>query len=243
MADQYVGMEITKWLLSEHRRDIVLVVTTSDNEILNLAKNFEVNHLVFHSFNQVESFIKNLGIEVDIGILAWWPKIVKQPLLSLPKHGFINTHPSFLPYNRGKHPNFWALVEQCPFGVSLHFITEGIDDGDILAQVHIPYTWEDNGESLYEKAKSAMIELFKSSYIDIKKLTFNRKKQDLGIGSFHFANEIDKVSQINLDGVYKARDLLNLLRARTFPSLPACWFRDGSDEYEVRIEIKRRRLS
>ncbi|MFM7886225.1 MAG: formyltransferase family protein [Pseudanabaena sp.] len=240
MADQYVGIEITQWILSEYKQDVALIITTSENDIFDLAKQFDINHLVFQSTNQVDSYIKELGIELDIGFLIWWPRIIKQPLLKIPKYGFINTHPSLLPYNRGKHYNFWALVEQVPFGVSLHFVEEGIDNGDLVSQVPIYYDWEDNGESLYKKAQSAMIDLFKQSYPEIRDLNINRQKQDLNAGSFHFANEINKMSQICLDQTYKARDLLNLLRARTFSTHPACWFEDGLDEYEVRIKITRR---
>jgi methionyl-tRNA formyltransferase len=241
MADQSVGMEVTQWLLSEYKQDISLVITTSENEISTLVKQFDVNHLVFQSTHQVCKFIKELGIELDIGFLVWWPQIIKQPLLNMPKYGFINTHPSFLPYNRGKHYNFWALVEQAPFGVSLHFVEEGIDNGDLLAQAAIPYGWEDNGESLYKKAKHAMVNLLKETYPEIRNLNVTRQKQDLNIGSFHFANEINKVSQINLDDTCKVRDLLNLLRARTFSGHPACWFKDGIDEYEVTVKIERKK--
>lgn len=237
MADQSVGREVTQWILSEYKQDVSLIITTSENEIFNLAKQLDVKHLVFQSSNQVNSFIKELGLELDMGFLVWWPKIIKQPLLKLPKYGFINTHPSFLPYNRGKHSNFWTLVEQAPFGVSLHFVEEGIDNGDLLDQVPILYDWEDNGESLYKKAQSAMVDLFKQTYPKIRDLNINRQKQDLNTGSFHYANEIDRASQINLDDTYRARDLLNLLRARTFSNYPSCWFKDGLHEYEVRVKI------
>ena len=242
MADQSVGFEIAQWLLSEYRQDISLVVTTSENKILDLAKQLNVDYLVFESTNQVYTAMKESNIDFDIGFLVWWPKIIKQPLLNMPRYGFINTHPSFLPHNRGKHYNFWALVEQSPFGVSLHFVEDGVDNGDIVAQDLISYDWEDNGESLYNKAQNAMVNLFKKAYPKILNLGFARQKQDVNSGSFHLANEINKASQINLDDTYKARDLLNLLRARTFPSYPACWFKDGVNEYEVRIEIKRRIL-
>ncbi len=240
MADQSVGFEITQWLLSEHIQDISLVVTTSENKILDLAKQFNVNALVFESTNQIYAAMTESNVDFDIGFLVWWPKIIKQPLLNMPKHGFINTHPSFLPHNRGKHYNFWALVEQSPFGVSLHFVEDGIDNGDIVAQAIIPYDWEDNGESLYSKAKDAMVNLFKETYPVIRNFNIVRQKQDINGGSFHLANEINKASQINLDDNYRARDLLNLLRARTFPTNPACWFKDGINEYEVKIEITRK---
>src|SRR5579872_2578700 len=82
-----------------------------------------------------------------IGILAWWPYILKEPQLKLPARGWLNFHPGYLPYNRGKHPNFWCLVDETPCGVSLHFIDEGVDTGEVIAQEVVPVSWEDTGET------------------------------------------------------------------------------------------------
>lgn len=60
-----------------------------------------------------------------LGILAWWPRILKARILSIPSMGWLNFHPSLLPNNRGKNPNFWCLADTTPCGVSLHFIDEG----------------------------------------------------------------------------------------------------------------------
>lgn len=241
MADGLVGKEITCWLLEEYPQDIAMVVAMGHNEIFHAAKKAGVLTIRFHTSQQVVHELRDSETEPDIGVLAWWPKIIREPLLSLPKHGFINTHPSLLPHNRGKHYNFWVLVEQAPFGVSLHFIDDGIDSGDIVAQKDIRYDWEDNGATLYAKAQHEMISLFRESYPIIRTLDISRRTQDLDSGSFHTVDEIDRASRIDIDAQYRARDLLNLLRARTFPGYPACWFSDGNEEYEVRIEITKRK--
>ncbi len=44
-------------------------------------------------------------------------------------------------------------------------------------------------------------------------------------------------SEIDLEKTYKAKDLLNLLRARTFVGKPSCWFYFKKNKYEVRIKI------
>lgn len=241
MADAKVGSEILKWLLEEFPQDLAMVGTVDQNELFHRAIDSGVRTISFRSTEQFVQEISNTGIEPDIGILAWWPKIIREPLLSLPQQGFINTHPSLLPHNRGKHYNFWALIEQVPFGVSLHFVDEGIDSGDIVAQKLIQYDWEDNGESLYANAQREMVSLFKETYPIIHKLDIPRHQQEIDRGSFHAAVEIDHACWIDLDKQYHARDFLNLLRARTFPGYPSCWFRDGDEEYEVRIEIKRKK--
>ena len=46
----------------------------------------------------------------------------------------INLHISFLPYNKGYHPYVWSFLENTPKGVSIHYIDEGIDSGDIIVQ-------------------------------------------------------------------------------------------------------------
>jgi methionyl-tRNA formyltransferase len=240
MAEGNVGLEITRWLIDEYREDIALVVATSENKVHKAAQESGIPCAVFSSGEELIDYFQAKGIVPDLGCLAWWPKLIKTPLLELPKLGFINTHPSLLPYNRGKGYNFWALVEQVPFGVSLHFIDASVDTGDLLAQQPIPYDWEDSGGTLHGKATKAIVNLFKESYPDFRQLKFQRRKQDSDKGTFHLSKELDPASHIDLDKQYRARDLLNLLRARTFPGFPACWFDDDDGQFEVRVEIKRK---
>ncbi len=122
----------------------------------------------------------------------------------------------------------------------MHFVDEGVDTGDLVAQLEIPYTWEDTGGSLRAKACDAMVQLFKETYPLLRSGKIDRAAQDLDRGTFHLANEIEAASEIQLDQSYSARKLLNLLRARTFPGYPSCWFSEDGAEYEVRVTVKRK---
>jgi methionyl-tRNA formyltransferase len=84
-----------------------------------------------------------------------------------------------------------------------------------------------------------MFRLFVESYPRIVNADYVRVRQKRGEGSFHVAAELERASQVFLDKRYKAKDLLNLLRARTFPPHPACHFFDQGEKYEVRVEIKK----
>lgn len=236
LADGDVGLGITRYLLERYPEDLCLVVTTGENEIYRVAEARGVPVAVFSSFAQV---VASLPDGADLGILAWWPKIVKSPLLELPRNGFVNTHPSLLPYNRGKHYNFWALVEQSPFGVTLHRVDAGIDTGDIIAQQGIAYDWCDNGGSLYFKAQAAMLELFCQTYPVLRTGKFESSPQDLSAGSVHRSSEIEAASRIDLERTYVARELINLLRARTFEGYPGCWFEEGGVRYEISINVRK----
>lgn len=239
LADQDIGKQVLDYLITHYAEDIGIVVCTGKNDIYQMAVSHALPALVFEDEGIVLSTVQEQypEIDFDLGLLAWWPKLVKRPLLDLPKHGFINFHPSYLPYNRGKHYSFWAIVDQAPFGVTLHFADDGIDSGDIIAQQRIDYDWTDTGESLFTKAKQAMLKLFIESYSSIRTLEFNPQVQELAQGSFHSSHEIGEISRIDLDQHYQARYLLNLLRARTFPGRPACYFYDKGTKYEVRLCI------
>lgn len=238
-ADKFVGLEVLKYFIENFKDDIALLIVTEENAIFSHAKSFHIPTKIWNP-NTLESM---RALHVDLGILAWWPKIIKSELIHIPRQGFINFHPSYLPYNKGKHYNFWAIVENAPFGVTLHRVDEGIDTGDIVAQKEINYDWSDTGESLFLKAQSEIIDLFKNTYpsLRITKIDKISTPQQKSQGSFHYANEINEICKIDLNKTYNARFLLNLLRARTFDNHPACNFIDETGtEYEVRVKITRK---
>lgn len=240
MCDAKVGNAIAEWLLDYYPEDVGAVVTVSEGKVMTTAREKGIPSIIFVSESQLNAALSKL-VPFDLGILAWWPKLISRTVISFAQGGFINTHPSFLPYNRGKHFNFWALVEAAPFGVSIHFVDEGIDSGAIVAQQAIPYDWEDTGETLYLKAAQSTFDLFKSTYPQIRSgAAIHREPQDLSKGSLHFAKEIDLASTIQLNKKYTARELINLLRARTFPGFPACSFEEDGEKYEISVIIKRK---
>lgn len=235
-ADQDVGRDAVQYVLENHPTHIKCVITTTDNEIADLARSFGCQTLSGDEIS--EHNVATILAGVEIIYLAWWPRIIPDYIINAPKTGVVNFHPSLLPYNRGKNYNFWTIVENTPFGVTLHFVDEGIDSGDILFQTRIEKDWEDTGETLYLKAQQEIITLFKARYLDIMAGRYTRTPQNPEHGQIHYFKELDPASRIYLDKPYNARDLLNLLRARTFTGKPSCYFFDGDKKYEVRISIK-----
>lgn len=232
-ADGNVGQNIFRFLFENHPTDLICVITTAENSIYNFAKN---NNIKVACFIDLEESLD--GVYFDYGVLAWWPKIINESLISRAKKGFINTHPSLLPYNRGKHYNFWAIVEESPFGVSIHMVEKNVDTGPIIAQKTISYSWLDNGESLYNKAQNEMLNLFKDFYPSFRDGIFKLKYQDISEGSFHKSSELINASKIELDKKYLGRNILNMLRAKTFEGFQGCWFEENGINYEITIKIK-----
>ena len=85
------------------------------------------------NINELNSidFIKSL--QPDLMISAYFPQILKQEVIALPRLGTLNLHPGWLPSFQGAMVYFWALKQGVPrAGVSLHWIDEGIDTGDLI---------------------------------------------------------------------------------------------------------------
>lgn len=90
-----------------------------------------------------DEFLKTLGADCDLFIIASYGKIVPRKVLDLPKHGTLNVHPSLLPKLRGASPiQSGILSEVVPgteheTGVTIMQIDEEVDHGPIVAQEKI----------------------------------------------------------------------------------------------------------
>lgn len=238
-----VGATLIKWLIQNHRDDIELVVCSEvELELIGLFEDHKVPYIVWDANDCTEGEVayQIRFASIEIGFLLWWPKIIGTELLFAPKHGFINLHPSLLPFGRGKNPNFWAIKDGEPFGVSIHLVDIMIDHGPVLVQKQIEVSWLDNGKSTYDKSITEIVSLFKANYVNLGEMVRSQsfKAQDFERGSYHNSKQLDDASDIGLDRHFVARDLLNLIRARTFQGRPSCFFTEGGKQYSVTIKIE-----
>jgi len=65
--------------------------------------------------------------------------VLKKEILDLFPNRAINLHISYLPYNRGSDPNFWSFIDGTPKGVTIHYLDEGVDTGDIIVQKEVVF--------------------------------------------------------------------------------------------------------
>jgi methionyl-tRNA formyltransferase len=245
-ANDKVGCEIIKIFAEKKQRLAFLVINHDGDDTINTAIVEAAKDIVKKIFRYkrniqtaVLSSIK--AIQPDLIVLAWWPYIINEQWLRIPQTRWLNVHPSFLPYGRGKDPNFWAIRDREPFGVTIHSVDRGVDTGPIAFQNRIKVHWEDDGRTLYNKATREIVSLFRNNFEKIVSSNIPTIKQEDDKATCHQRCELEEASKINLDSSYQARDLLNLIRARTFPPHPGAWFEENGVKYDVRIKIRRRK--
>ncbi len=245
MAADKQGFEIVHFLCKKRENIEILVLDEKNRKNMNTAILNEVDKsscriMYYEELKKAENIAQIREQEIDFGILAWWPYIISKDVIELTKRGFVNMHPALLPYNRGKAPYTWSIIEHTPFGASIHWINEKIDSGVIIDQEEIKVTWEDDSDTLYKKSCDLTVELLKKNYDairDCKEKTIKRIND--GEGTFHYAKEVDRICEIDLNKTYLARDLLDLLRSRMISGKGTAYFKENGEKYFVGISINK----
>ena len=120
-------------------------------------------------------------------------KIISGNIIKKLKKPIFNIHLSYLPFNRGAHPNFWSFIENTPAGVSIHKIDNGIDTGNIILRKKINFNINLNKFSTFKKTYNYLFleaeNLFKNNFNKIynkkyKKISTNNK------GTFHYIKNL-----------------------------------------------------
>ena len=133
-----------------------------DPSIKGVAEKYGIRTWQIKTPNNKEFLEELRRLEVDV-IINQSQNILKKELLSIPKLGVINRHNALLPKNRGRLTPFWVLYKgEKETGVSIHFVTEDLDAGDIIVQKRFTITEKDNFNTVVKKnykiAPLAMLE-------------------------------------------------------------------------------------
>ena len=122
--------------------------------------------------------------------------IISKEIIDCVKGNAINMHISFLPYNRGANPNVWSFLEDTPKGVTIHYIDEYIDTGDIIVQREVFIDEEiETLKSSYEILHRDIQKLFKENWDNIKSEEITPVPQSRK-GTLHFTKEFLDLEQL-----------------------------------------------
>jgi methionyl-tRNA formyltransferase len=113
-------------------------------------------------------------------------QIFKEPLLAIPRRGCINIHGALLPRYRGMLPSFWTLLNgEREGGVTVHYMSAGIDDGAILAQRRFPIHDTDTVETLIGRSKALGAELLTDVLARVKRGDVATAPNDKAAGTYY----------------------------------------------------------
>ena len=167
--------------------------------------------------NEIPNFIRSFGDEVVVKTQRFELEYLKDEKIDfivsdktqfifnediikyLPRR-VINLHPSFLPFGRGYYPNFFAIIKEFPLGVTIHFIDEGIDSGEILAQTRIHCSPDDTFKDSYNRLRKLMATLFKTLWPDLRVSKLSGIEQNLELGNLFYKRDFENYRDSLING-------------------------------------------
>jgi methionyl-tRNA formyltransferase len=125
------------------------------------------------------------GENVDLVVSCAYPFLIRRSVIDFmnKRNGIVNIHGSFLPKYRGTTPVLWAIINNDDdIGITLHYIDEGCDSGDIISQGKIKNNIDKSLDELTDELKLEGCNIFKK-YLDdmadgkeIKRITQDSKE-------------------------------------------------------------------
>jgi methionyl-tRNA formyltransferase len=161
----------------------------------------------------------------NLCIIAHFEKLIKHPILSIPPMGFINLHPSMLPYYRGMSPQHWPLINgEKEAGITIHYVDERANTGDIILQKRFPLTDSMYVSDLQKTWIGYYSTIMTEAIDDILKDKPTISQKDL-IGSYYGKL---KLSDCVLNRSMRVSEAYNLVRGVSLP-----YFRASLDNMTI----------
>lgn len=183
------------------------ILTPSPIKKLALENNIEV----FTPNKIKEDYDKILKTECDIIITCAYGQIIPKILLDYPKYKCINVHASLLPKYRGGAPIHASIINGDDVtGITIMYMAEGMDDGNIIKQESIKIEEKDNINTLSDKLSYLGANLLIRTLPSILDGTCDNIKQDNNLVTFAYIIK-RKDELIDFNKNYK--DIYNKVRA------------------------------
>jgi methionyl-tRNA formyltransferase len=140
--------------------DLVNVLVVENSHLHTEINKLTNNYKLISNKNQLIKLIEKTNF--DVLVANGCPFIL--PVKKLKEAKYVNIHPSYLPDLRGVDPVVGSILYQRDSGATCHIIDEGIDTGNIISRVKIPYSSDIDVALLYQLSFIAEKEVFYNAY-------------------------------------------------------------------------------
>ncbi len=176
--------------------DVVLVVSQPEKEVgrkkeikYSPVKEYALNQgiEVFQPSKIKDDYQRILDVNPDVIITCAYGQIIPKALLDYPKYKCINIHASLLPKLRGGAPIHHAIIDgDKKTGITIMYMDEKMDEGDILYQEEIDILDTDNVESLHDKLSDLGSKMIIDFIPRLESGDFTPVKQDNSLATYGY---------------------------------------------------------
>ncbi len=149
----------------------------------------------------------------ELIVVVAFGKILPKNVLDFPKYGCINLHVSLLPKYRGAAPMQRAIMEgDKETGVTVMYMDEGLDTGDIIAAESFPIGEEDDFEAIHDRSADIGGKLLSKTIFEIEAGRAKRVKQNDALATY--AKKVER-EDCKIDFTFSAKKLDYIIRGVT----------------------------
>jgi len=189
--------------------------------VKQLALSYGLNVVQIEEFKVTGTVQKLADLEPDLIVVAAFGLLLPQEVLSLPKFGCVNVHPSLLPRHRGASPIAAAVLKgDEKTGVTIILMDSGMDTGPVLNWKGVPISDEDTTGSLSLKLAQVGAQLLMKTLPSWIEGRIKPRPQDDSKASY---SKIIKKEDGEMDWRLSTKDLWR--RVRAFDPWPGCYTR------------------
>ena len=219
-ADGPWGHRTFDKIISDKDLDIKFICVRYDSKdtiFKNYCKKYKIDYLRHKNINSEDFFNKIKKYNCDLFVSMSFNQIFKSNIINLAKHKTINCHAGKLPFYKGRNILNWVLInDEKEFGITVHYVDEGIDTGDIILQETFPIIDSDDYSTLLDKAYEECPRLLYAAIKKIRGKDFKVVKQN-SIHSLGFYCTQRKKGDENINWAQSSREIFNFIRAICLP--------------------------
>ena len=227
-------------ILSNSMFSLAFICARFDNPdpiLKNKAEEKNIPFVIHEDINSSEFISLVDEYACDIFVSMSFNQIFRSEILSKTPIGIINCHAGKLPFYRGRNILNWALInDENEFAVTVHYVDEGVDTGDIILQKSYPITDEDDYSTLLSRAHQYCAEVL---YEALNKISHGESERvcqkDIHPVGFYCTQR--KVGDEKLDWNQVSRQVFNFVRAICLPGPQAITFNDKEEVKINKVEI------
>lgn len=223
-------------LIDEHKNVVGVITKKESNfnsdffDLKPLCDQAHIPCCYVKNINDDDSMVFIKLLQPDIGFCFGWSQLLGETIINMFPQGVVGFHPAALPKNRGRHPIIWTLALGLTETASTFFMMSvGADEGDIVSQLRVPISYEDNAQTLYEKIMEKAVQQERELIKAFEKGTIQRIQQSIDDGN---AWRKRRKADGEIDWRMSSRNIYNLVRSLSRPYVGAHFVYNGL-EYKV----------
>src|ERR1043166_8813383 len=189
-----IGVPVLRWLIESKEHELLGVVTQPDKPV-GRAQRIEAPPIKIEAAGttlpilqpkRIRNAVEEIrGLKPDVIVVMAYGQILPRMILEIPRVACLNLHASLLPRHRGAAPIQAAIAAgDRETGISVMYMDEGLDTGDVLLQKRIEIAPDETGGSLHDRLAEIAPAALNDALTQLQSGTATRTPQDSSAATY-----------------------------------------------------------